>query len=154
MPNQKQCVLLHVPLMKPVVLISTTRSKMVKKPLQNKSIVVNQMNNSSLDKIIGKEFFEGSQIFQFLISNLYYYLTRQVYWVLLYPASHPKHISYRKLYFNEFVANALSDNMSMIIFELRGCGGCQRPKTSYLGAHSMFGSSHTASSAYQRFNKK
>ena len=25
--------------------------------------------------------------------------------------------------------------MGMIIFDLRGCGGCLRPKTSYLGAH-------------------
>ena len=28
-----------------------------------------------------------------------------------------------KSYFNEFVANALRDNMGMIIFDLRGCGG-------------------------------
>ena len=58
-----------------------------------------------------------------------------VVWVLSYPASHPNHTSYRKFYFNEFVANVLHDNMGMIIFDLRGCGGCQRPKTSYLGAH-------------------
>ena len=25
---------------------------------------------------------------------------------------------------NEFVKNALRDNMGMIIFDLRGCGGC------------------------------
>ena len=29
-----------------------------------------------------------------------------------------------KSFSNEFVANALSDNMVMIIFDLRGCGGC------------------------------
>ena len=28
-----------------------------------------------------------------------------------------------KVYFNEFVASALHDNMGMIIFVLRGCGG-------------------------------
>ena len=43
--------------------------------------------------------------------------------------------SYRNFYFNEFFANVLRDNMGMVIFDLRGCGGCQRPKTSYLGAH-------------------
>ena len=37
----------------------------------------------------------------------------------------------------EFVVNALRDSMGMIIFDLQGCGGCQRPKTSYLGA--LFG---------------
>ena len=39
-------------------------------------------------------------------------------------ASHPNQTSYRKLYFNEFVANVLLDNMGIIIFDLRGCGGC------------------------------
>ena len=57
--------------------------------------------------------------------NLYYYLNRiGVLWVLLYPASCPNHTSYRKIYFNEFVANVLCDNMGIIIFDLRGCGGC------------------------------
>ena len=28
------------------------------------------------------------------------------------------------LKFNEFVANVLRDNISIIIFDLRGCGGC------------------------------
>ena len=69
-----------------------------------------------------------------------------VLWVLLYPTSRPNHTSYRKIYFNEFVANVLNDNMDIIIFDNQGCGDCQRPKTSYLGAHSMFGSSHNASS--------
>ena len=42
---------------------------------------------------------------------------------------------YRKYNFNEFVAYILRDNMCMIIFDLHGCGGYQRPKTSYLGEH-------------------
>ena len=58
----------------------------------------------------------------------------RVRYILLF-ASRPNHTSYRKIYFIEFVANVLRDNMGMIIFDLRGCGGCQRPKTSYLGAH-------------------
>ena len=44
-----------------------------------------------------------------------------------------------KVHFNEFVANVLCENVGMIIFDLQGCGGCQRPKTSYLGSH--FGTS-------------
>ena len=28
------------------------------------------------------------------------------------------------VYFNEFFANVLRDNMGMIIFDLQGCGGC------------------------------
>ena len=79
-----------------------------------------------------------------------------VVWILKYLASLPNHTSYRKFYFNEFVANILRDKMGMIIFDLRGCGGCQKPKTSYIGAHlgSMFGSSHSTSSAYQRFHQE
>ena len=34
------------------------------------------------------------------------------------------HKSHTKIYFNEFVANVLRDNMGMIIFDLWGCGGC------------------------------
>ena len=68
------------------------------------------------------------------------------------------HTSYRKFNFNEFVANVLRDNMGMIIFDLWGCGGCYRPKTSYLGAHfgtsTQFGSSLSNTSAYRRFTKK
>ena len=45
------------------------------------------------------------------------------------------HTSHTRVYFDEFVANALRDNMGMIIFDLRGCGGCWRPITSYLGTH-------------------
>jgi hypothetical protein len=30
---------------------------------------------------------------------------------------------------NEVVANVLRDNIGTVIFELRGNGGCQRPKT-------------------------
>ena len=71
-----------------------------------------------------------------------------VLWVLSYPASHPNHTSYRKFYFYEFFANVLRDNMGRIIFDLRGCGGCQRPKTSHLDAHfnSTFSSSYSPSS--------
>ena len=32
--------------------------------------------------------------------------------------------TYRKFDFNEFVASVLRDNLSMISFDLRGCGGC------------------------------
>ena len=45
------------------------------------------------------------------------------------------HHKITKIYFNEFVANVLSDNMGMIIFDILGCGGCQRTKTLYFGAH-------------------
>ena len=31
--------------------------------------------------------------------------------------------NHTEVYFNEFVANVLRDNMGMIIFDLRGCGG-------------------------------
>ena len=48
------------------------------------------------------------------------------------------HTSHTKVYFNEFVSNAFRDNIGVIIFDLGGCGGCQRPKT-YLGTH--FGTS-------------
>ena len=41
------------------------------------------------------------------------------------------HTSHTKVHFNEFVANVLCDNMDMIIFDLWGCGGYYRPKTSY-----------------------
>ena len=30
----------------------------------------------------------------------------------------------QQFYFYEFVANFLRDNIGMIIFDLRGCGGC------------------------------
>jgi hypothetical protein len=36
----------------------------------------------------------------------------------------PDHTSQTRLYFDEFVANALLVNMGMIIFDLQGCGGC------------------------------
>ena len=32
-------------------------------------------------------------------------------------------------HFNEFVAIVLRDNIGILIFDLRGHGGCQRPKT-------------------------
>ena len=33
------------------------------------------------------------------------------------------------VYFNKFVANVLGDNIGIVIFDLRGHGGCWRPKT-------------------------
>ena len=43
--------------------------------------------------------------------------------------SRPNHTSKTKVYFNEFVANVLHDNMGMVIFVLRPHEGCWRPKT-------------------------
>ena len=40
---------------------------------------------------------------------------------------HSNHTSHTKLYFNEFVANVLRDNIGILIFDLHG--GCQRPHT-------------------------
>ena len=76
--------------------------------------------------------------------------------LLSYPASHPNHTSYRKFYFNEFVANVLPDNMCKIIFEFRGCGGCQMPKKDRTLWHfnSTFSSSYSASFAYQKKQKQ
>jgi hypothetical protein len=65
--------------------------------------------------------------------------------ILELTASRPNHISYRKVYFDEFVQNSLGCDMGMIIFDLHG--GC------YLTAHfftSTFGSSQSACSAYQK----
>ena len=39
------------------------------------------------------------------------------------------HTSNKKFYFNEFVANVLRDVIGIVVFGLRGHGGCQRPKT-------------------------
>ena len=39
------------------------------------------------------------------------------------------HTSHKNFYFNEFVANVLRDVIGIVIFGLRGHGGCQRPKT-------------------------
>ena len=36
----------------------------------------------------------------------------------------PYNTSHTKVYFNESVANAWSENIGMIIFDLGGCGGC------------------------------
>ena len=44
--------------------------------------------------------------------------------ILKETASRPNHISYRKVYINEFVQNSLHCNMGMIIFDLGGYGGC------------------------------
>ena len=43
------------------------------------------------------------------------------------------HASHTKVYFNEFVANVLRDDIGIVIFDLRGHGGCQRPKTPFGG---------------------
>ena len=40
-----------------------------------------------------------------------------------------KPTSHTKVYFNEFIANVLRDNIGIVIFDLRGHGGCWRPKT-------------------------
>ena len=45
---------------------------------------------------------------------------------LIWPKNHT---SNKKIYFNEFVANVLRDVIGIVIFDLRGHGGCQRPKT-------------------------
>ena len=78
--------------------------------------------------------------------------------VLSYQASRPNHTSHRKFCFYEFVANVLCDHMGMIIFDLRGCGGCYSPKNIISQRapwhfNSIFGSSYSASSAYQIFKK-
>ena len=39
------------------------------------------------------------------------------------------HKSHTKVYFNESVANVLRDNIGIVIVDLRGHGGCKRPKT-------------------------
>ena len=36
--------------------------------------------------------------------------------------------SHTKLYFNEFVANVLRDDIGIVILDLRGHAGCWRPK--------------------------
>ena len=43
------------------------------------------------------------------------------------------HTSHTKVYFNEFVANVLRDDIGIVVFDLRGHGGCCRPKTSLGG---------------------
>ena len=43
------------------------------------------------------------------------------------------HTSHTKVYFNEFVVNVLRDNIGIVIFDLRGHGGCWRPKTPLRG---------------------
>ena len=62
-----------------------------------------------------------------------------VLWVMSYPASNPNHMSYRKFYFYEFVANVLRDNIGIVISDLRGPGGCWRPKTPLGGQKSHEG---------------
>ena len=52
------------------------------------------------------------------------------YWqsILIQTTSRPNNISHRKVDFNQFVQNYLCCDMGMIIFDLHGYGGCQRPK--------------------------
>ena len=42
-----------------------------------------------------------------------------VFWVLIIPASQPNHTSYKKFVFRDW-----GFNMGMVIFDLRGHGGC------------------------------
>ena len=49
--------------------------------------------------------------------------------ILELTSSPPNHTSYTKVQFNKFVANVLHDNIGIVIFDLRGHGGCWRPKT-------------------------
>ena len=78
----------------------------------------------------------------------------RVLWILLYPASRPNHTSYRKFYFNEFVANVLRDNIDMIISEVVEAIKGIISRRTLLNFNSTLVSSHSASSAYQRFTKK
>ena len=48
----------------------------------------------------------------------------------IWPSNHTSHT---KLYFNEFVANVLRDNIGIVIFDLWGHEGCWRPKTTLGG---------------------
>ena len=43
------------------------------------------------------------------------------------------HTSHKKFYFNEFVANFMRDVIGIVIFDLKGHGGHQRPKTPLRG---------------------
>ena len=47
-----------------------------------------------------------------------------VVWVLIIPASRPNHTSYKKFVFRDFVQNSWGFDMGMVIFDLRGHGGC------------------------------
>ena len=47
---------------------------------------------------------------------------------VLYSIWPRNHTSHKKFYFNEFVANVLRDVIGIYIFDLRGYGGCKRPK--------------------------
>ena len=48
----------------------------------------------------------------------------------IWPSNYTSHT---KVYFNEFVANVVHDDIGIVIFDLRGHGGCKRPKTSLRG---------------------
>ena len=49
--------------------------------------------------------------------------------MVLYAIWRRNHTSHKKFDFNECVANVLRDVIGIFIFDLRGHGGCQRPKT-------------------------
>ena len=52
-----------------------------------------------------------------------------------------------QIYVNEFVQNSLGCNMGMFIFDLRGYG-----QKHLISVHTIFGSSHSAISAYQEIS--
>ena len=58
---------------------------------------------------------------QGLISSTILFELIGVLWMVDQTQSQPNHTSYRKLYYNNIVANVLRVNMGMIIFEFRGC---------------------------------
>ena len=74
--------------------------------------------------------------------------------MLIKDASRPNHKSYRKFDTNEYVQNSLCCNMGMIILDLYGNMEAVRGQKRYSECtlwhlKPTFGSSHSASSAYQ-----
>ena len=53
--------------------------------------------------------------------------------MVLYSIWPRNHTSHKIFYFNEFVTNVFRDVIGIFIFDLRGHGGCQRPKTPLRG---------------------
>ena len=77
---------------------------------------------------------QGS-FFSIVISSILLIILRSV-WVGT-ESLMAKLTSYRKFHFNEFVANVLPDNIGIGIFDLRGHGGCWRPKIPLGGQKDM-----------------